>query len=152
MRAAGDTEDATGRRRHDAAVAASHHVRPRGAHDVERARQVVPHRVVELARRHLGEVAVPRHPGVRDDDIERAGLLDDRSRAVFGRHVGDHDGNAQVVGGGLRRIGIDVVDDHSSTVRDQHLRVRAPQTASGTGDERDATVEPGLVVHRRSML
>jgi hypothetical protein len=102
----------------------------------------------------IGKLGPTHDPGVVDEDVDLAELLDgavdERGRARLGCDVvpvGDTADRGRDVRGyagvGARTVdrAAQIVDDDGRASLREQFRVRAADTASGAGDDRDAPVE-----------
>jgi hypothetical protein len=118
------------------------------AHPAHRLLRAVDHRAqvdLQLARdaglRLLLERRDRHDPGVVDEDVDRAqAALDVVQEGGEAGQVGDVEGEpddrvAELGGGALRGLAIDVADRHADALGDQRLGDRAPDAPGAAGDD-----------------
>ena len=160
-------EPGTRRQVEDPAVPRGAHRSPRGSRHVEVPADLARDDGVEQLRHIVSELGLAHDPGVVDEHVDTAKRIerrrDDRLAALDRRHgVGRHgrrparrldlgdDGGRRVLGWSVTRsIGVadgdaEVVHDDARSSRRQQQRVRAPEVATGAGDDRDAAVPSEL--------
>ena len=128
-------------------------------HEQERRAQIGRHDRIPFLFGHVGEHPIAQDAGVVDEDVEVAELGDRRVDEALGtlpaRHVvgvGDRmasqrtDLGSDLLGGSLiAALAVvrpaEVVDDHLGALLGEQQRVLPTDPASGTGDDRDSSVE-----------
>src|SRR5688572_1016507 len=126
------------------ACTALHHRASGGATRVEDRRQVrVEHRAPVVVA-HPCEDAVPRQPGVVDEDVEVAGRLDERLRGLRVADVTPDRAAADLRGDGLGLLAArPVADDDLGSGAAELERDRAADPARAAGHERDLPLQRG---------